>query len=32
VSPADELSDGLLDPVIERGHIYVSVAGESRFT
>lgn len=25
---ADELGDGLLDPVIERGHIYVSAAGE----
>lgn len=25
---AEELSDGVLDPVIERGHVYVSAAGE----
>jgi hypothetical protein len=25
---ADELGDGLLDPVLERGYIYVSAAGE----
>jgi hypothetical protein len=25
---ADELESGILDPVIERGHIYVSAAGE----
>lgn len=25
---ADELADGILDPVLERGHIYISAAGE----
>ena len=25
---ANELADGILDPVLERGHIYISAAGE----